>query len=141
MLRVGVGLCHKQRTWELPRSQKLGSCKQATGINGSKRNKSPNHTQTQTQPSVIPLFSKCKAQGSSPETRSLSQIPSQVTQSTAPGGVGAKGEECVRPGSAETESKTPLKGGWPHPNSSSANKGVTKQLCPFPGASVSSPIQ
>ena len=43
--------CHKQETWEIPKSQKLGSCKQAIGINASKRIKSTNHTQTQTEPS------------------------------------------------------------------------------------------
>lgn len=37
----------------------------------------------------------------------------------------------VRQGSAETESKTPLKESWPQPNSSSADKDVTE---PFPGA-------
>lgn len=42
-------------------------------------------------------------------------------------------KECVRPGSAETESKPPLKESWPQPSSSSADKGVTEQACPFPG--------
>lgn len=64
-------------------------------------------------------------------------LPNSPKQS--PWGWGLTEKERVRPGSAETESKTPLKEGWPQPNSSSADKGVTEQVCPFPGASVSSP--
>lgn len=46
-----AGHCHRQGPWDLSRARKLGSCKEATGTTGSKRNKSPNHIQTQTEPS------------------------------------------------------------------------------------------
>lgn len=52
-------------------------------------------------------------------------------------------KECVQPGSAERESKTPLKERRQErvratPSSSSADKGVAEHFRPFPGASVSS---
>lgn len=56
---------------------------------------------------LITLFSKCKGQCSSPVTRISKFYPFPNSPKQSPSGRVEK--ECIRPGSAETESKTPWK--------------------------------